>query len=666
MFDLADIVAVDTETFWAPKLKYTVRTMLPEHYTRHQLFDCFMASIADAAGEWSGHPTEYDWQRLEGKILLSHNKRFDEAVIKRLIQLGIIKYFRPRAWYCTASMTAYLFGRRALADAVEYAYQIRISKSERDDSAGKHWPQDYTAEQRANFLEYAKGDVKWCRKLFIDYGDRWPEHERAIANWHIQRGSEGVQIDRALLDQYILQTFDCKQKTQSLLPWLTDDWDEEDEFDAKPTSTKCIAEQCRRVGIPCPPVKAHEGEEAFQEWEETYGPAHPWIAALSSWRSVNKLLKTFERIKDRLLEDGTMPFGQKYCGTNTGRVSGEAQVNLFNQRKQALLIDQNGLMETDDLKINAAHKHKKNHGHWPENVKYAIDFRNLIIARPGKQLCTSDLSNIEPRCAAYVACDNAFLQLVRTLSSEKGGPYAAHAIASMGWDPNRNLKKEDPKLYDLAKARVLSLGYGASWRKLIVMARKQVGIDLTVDDPEFIEETHPFTGEKKIVSGYGATAKKVVKEYRASNAKIVDTWKMLQEGLQRSIGETFRITLPSGRKLFFDKIRADVRIEQDDEGKPYRKTVFTADIGGVRKVVYGSMLFAMTCQAFARDIAYDAVMRLEAQGICVRLMVYDEAVCELDNTAQAEQVTATMKTPPDWLPGFPLATDTKLLACYSK
>lgn len=654
-------IAIDTENFWSKKLKYTVRTMLPEAFAAHHLYEFYMVSASDGKNSWAGAPEAFSWEALEGRVLVSHNARYDQAIINEAIKRGQIPSFKPAAWYCSAAMSSYLCNRRSLADSIEYFYKTKLSKNVRDDSSDRHWPKDFTSDQQKEMLEYARADALWTWRLFQDHSARWPEHERTIANWHIQRGVEGVQIDKELLNKYLLAIHACKITTQKLLPWLQDEWDEEDEFSPKPTSTKCISEQCRRVGIPSPPVKAHEGEEAFQEWELQYGQAHPWIAALSSWRSTNRLLKICERMKERLAADNTMPFGQKYCGTITGRVSGEAQVNLFNQRKQALLIDERGLMETSDLRIDAAHKERKKTGAWPAWVQHPIDFRNLIVARPGTQLLTSDLSAIEPRCAAYLAGDTAFLDLVRQGHS----PYAAHAIQTMDWDPAKDLKAEDPEKYNFAKMRVLSLGYGASWVKLITMARV-FGIDLTTNDPEFIEETDRYTGITKQVSGHGAVAKATVKEYRDSNPKIVATWRRLEDALRRSIGDDFVITLPSGRQLRYESVRAETRIEQDEDGKPRRRTVYTVDIGGRRHITYGSKLFAECCQSMARDLFYDAVLRLEVTGICVRLGVYDECVIELDNPARADEVTRIMTTPPSWLPDFPLATDTKLLTCYQK
>lgn len=662
---MSDVIALDTETFYSSKLKYSLTTMVAEQYARHQLFDLYMVSVSDGKNTWAGHPNDFEWGCLFGKTVVMHNKYHDWAMLTEMERRGLIPpgtLAGIKACYCTASMTAYLCNRRALADAVEHLLGVKVDKSARSDANGKHWPKDFSPEEQAKMIEYARGDAHLTWRLWNEFSSQWPEDERILANLTIDAGLRGVQIDVPLLNTFIMQTHDMKMATQALLPWLDDEWDEEDEFNQKPTSTKCIAEQCRRIGIPAPPVKSHD-EDAYEEWEATYAPNHAWIRALSSWRSINKLLKTFETMKARLRDDGTMPFGQKYCGTHTGRVAGESRVNLFNQRKQAVLCRQDGLMETDDVKIDDAHKAKKKTGAWPEWVKHAIDFRNLIIPRPGCKMITSDLSQVEPRVSAWLAGDTEFLKLV----AEGFSPYQAHAMTTMGWTGG-NLKEEDPKKYDLAKARLLALGFGAGWEKLIVMA-KRLGIDLTTEDPEWIEIPDLVNKTTKKVSGYGLTSKKVVKDYRESNQRVVAVWRSLDDAFKQSISNNLTLTLPSGRKLVYEKVRCETRIEPDPETKlPRRKSVFTCSIGGRRTITYGSKLFENIVQATAREVFMSHVLALHRAGMPMLIGVYDEAVLEipLDNPATPDDVKAIMSQTPSWLAGCPLSADAKQVERYTK
>lgn len=658
------VVALDTETYWNRKLKYTVRTQIVDQYAASPLFECFLVSACDGVTSWAGEPSAFNWESLNGQTLVSHNARFDKAIIAEMIKRGQIPKFTPAAWLCSADMTSYLCNRRSLDAAVEHLLGQKVDKTVRADSHAKHWPADFSADEQTAMLKYAREDALWTWRLFDKFGHLWPANERRLSNLMSDQGKRGIAIDAALLDQYILQSHEIKTNTEKLLPWLSDsdeaeDWDD---FETKPTSLKCISEQCRRSGIPSPPVKCREGEEAFEEWELKYGARHPWISALSSWRSCNKLYKTFCILKERLREDNVLPFGQRYFGTHTGRVAGESQINLFNQRKQAVLANENGIMETETLRIDAAHKERKKTGAWPTWVRYGIDFRNLIVARPGMRLCAADSSQIEPRCAAWLAGDTEFLDLVA-----KGfSPYHAHAALTMDFK-GANLKAEDDKLYSLAKARLLSLSYGAGFEKLIIMAKAVAGLDLTADDPEFVEEPDRVSGELKKVSGYGSNARKVVADYRASNPKITAVWKMLDEGLRRSVGEDYVVTLPSGRALRYENIRAEFRIEQDRETKkPRRRTVFTACIGGKRVITYGSKIFENCCQSLARDIFYWQVLQLDDAGYPMLFGVYDEFVAELRPDQSLAEVQKIMCLTPPWVAGCSLAAEAHELTCYTK
>lgn len=657
-------IAFDTETFYSKKLKYTIFNSLAEPFCKHPLFDPYLVSVYDGEQAWVGHPRDFNWNALEGRTLLSHNRYFDNSVTNEMAVRGIAPGFKPAAWHCTANLTAYLCNRRSLAAAVEYLFAVKLDKDPRDQAEGKRW-ESFPAEQQATMKKYAIGDVVWCHRIWKDFSHKWPEVERRLANITIDQGMRGVQINTELLDQYLIQSHEMKEATEKLLPWLEDKWDDESEddtnFKPKPTSTKCVAEQCRRAGIPCPPVKSDD-EEAYDEWELTYKGRHPWIQALSAWRSINKLVKTFQLMKARVRNDGTMPFALKYFGAHTGRWSGDGKMNMQNPRKRPVIANELGLMETDDRRIDTALEHKSKEKAWPTWVRAALDFRALIIPRPGKKMIVSDLSQIEPRVLAWLAGDFKLLDMIKDGMSI----YEAHARATMSW-AGGVLKKENPKLYALAKARVLGLGFQCGWEKFITMSYDLAGIDITEGDPEFVEEFHWVTGEPTKVSGYGYNSKKTVADYRAQNPKIVDLWGQLDRGMKSSVGDDFIMTLPSGREMRYERVRCEARIEPNKKtGKPERKTVFTAGIGGRRFMFYGGKLAENATQATAREVFGHQIVALEDAGLTNLFSCHDEAILEVDNSVTARDVEHLMSNCPEFLKGCPVAAEAQEVAHYCK
>lgn len=656
-------VSLDFETFYSKKLKCTVMGNLPEEYVEHPLFDTYMLSVADGSQAWSGHPRDFNWDALDGATLLSHNRRFDNAVYNKLVADEKAPKLRLAGWHCTANMTAYLCNRRSLDNAVEHLYKIKLDKSARANAEGKRWPEGFTEAEQVAMLRYAKDDSIWCHKLWTDFSPKWPAIEQRLSNITIEQGQRGIQIDVPLLHEYLNLSHEMLQRTEKLIPWMQDDdSDDWDEFNVSPTSTKCTVEQCRRVGIPAAPVKAH-GPEEYQDWEDLYAPKHPWIYALSSWRSINKLYKTLLLVKRRLSADGIMPFSLKYFGAHTGRWSGDARINMQNMRKVPVFCNESRLMETDDIKIFAAMEQHEEHGTWPSWIKGIIDFRALFIPRPGKKMILSDLAQIEPRVLGWLTGNTELLQKI------SGGMsiYEAFARSTMGYTgPKMNKASKE---YKLIKIQVLQLGYQAGWKKFITTALKENGIDLTENDPEFIEELDKISGKLKQVPGRGQFAKQIVREFREKNPRITGLWEDMDSKFKRSIGTDMNITLPSGRKICYAHIKGALRIEKDLEtGKPRQKWEFTATTDGRRRFPwYGGKIVENICQAIGRDAFAECVVRLEDRNDCTNLFSsHDEAILEVDQSVTPEEVEAEMSVTPDWLPGCPIGAEAKEVKHYCK
>jgi DNA polymerase len=453
------------------------------------------------------------------------------------------------------------------------------------------------------------------------------------------------------------------------LPWI--------KSGSVPNSTKALAELCRSVGIPCAPVKSRDGEDAYDQWAATYGPKYPWVKAFTDYRVINKFIGTLETIKERLDAGGTLSYELLYFGAHTGRWSGAGGFNMQNMRKDPLYCDQDGRLITDVDALREIANSKT----LPSFVAHVLDIRALFIARPGKKLIISDLSQIEPRCLAWMVNDTVMLGNL----ARGQGPYEAHARATMNWTGGE-MKKENKELYALAKARVLGLGFGCGWKKFITVAQVMAGLDITKDDPEFV----PMTNDEgqpvlerladgslvpKMESGYGFNSKRIVQEYRDSNPLITGLWRQLDDAFRASEGGDFTMTLPSGRQLRYPSVRRERKMVADPDfpGRLKARTQMTALAfdqkrnAVVRQPFYGGILTENAVQAFARDVFGEHCLALDrTSGVDVLFSVHDEAVNECDMNITKKDVEHIMSQCPEWCAGLPVAAEAVEASHYLK
>lgn len=609
-----------------------------QNYLYHEKFDPYLLSVHTDDWHWCGPTKEFDWARIDydNAEFVSHNAGFDLLVWQRAQELRIVPSFcfPKQGWFCTANMSTFLGGPRNLLEASLHMLGVEVSKEMRNYMKGKTWQQAIDAGKADELIAYAASDSEQCYKLWKKYSHLWPEVERKTAWITFLQTQRGVYIDREKVTKAIPGIKLALETAYEAIPWAGSVDENGDEV--KPTSAIAFKKWCKQNGVP-PPETTEAKNQDFVKWQEDH-PEVECVKAMQTYRSANAFLKKVETLLAHTRPDGQYNFAMLYYGATTGRWSAGYEDD-----------------KNDSLGFNIQNIVKGEH--------YGLDLRSCILPHPGKKFVIADFSQIEPRCLSWLVNDTVILKELQTGISY----YEAHARTNMGWKGG-NLKKQGGRLYDLAKARVLALGYGAGWQKLLVMCAT-FGIPLSIfDDPittternDFVrylrrtrqfQKTEEFRGEQDWIRAVNAW--KVVLDWRSRNELITDFWRLLETDAKRSVGGEHDIVLPSDRMLRY----FDVRL---DGGLSLRKTLHAKRIG-----VWGGFFCENVCQAMARDVMRDAIIALEDALIATLFTVHDEIICEVDLDFDLKTIADIMTRPPTWAPDLPLAIDIKESDHYLK
>lgn len=592
--------AIDFETYYDKNISIT--TLGQWHYLRHPESEIYMVAIHGPDVSYAGDPKKAPWKKIDGHRWIAHNYSFDGAVIDRLREAGEFSA-KPVAWDCTANLSVAVGAPRNLAGASRELLKRQIDKDPRDKMHSKRWVDVENTEFGREVLEYAKNDAEACYKIDEQFGSYLLPMEQQLSRHTISMGWRGVHVDTDAVEKGIKtlerKTWEC----ENALPWI-------DETDGVVLSTKAFRRECAKAGIPWPSSMAENSEECAL-WETQYGDKVPFVGIMRDWRKANSLLAKMKVMHARVRPDGSMGYGLKYMGAHTGRWSGDSKFNVQNL---------------------------------PRNEMFGVDLRGCIVPHKGKKFVICDLAQIEPRVLAWL-CDNQGL-----LDAIKNGYGIYEAAAkNMGlWNgPKGSLKKTDAALYQLIKAMVLGLGYGAGAKKFALIAKMQYGIEMT---------------EIK--------AQELVNDFRGRNPGILQLWRKLENDFHHAKADgQFEVGLPSGRVLTYRNIMSQWPENQkhDKEGR-MRKPAWTAAVerGGPQIPFYGGKLCENLVQAVARDVMGASILRLEKAGIPVVMHIHDEAVCEVDKDIPAGEIERLMSESPEWLEGCPIGAEAVDAERYKK
>lgn len=598
-YDAPSLVAVDFETSY--EKGRDIKTLGQWKYLAHPSTDIYLVSFyGRLKGEsfaWVGNPKEAPWQEISGVEWVSHNRTFDLACFVELQRRGIIaESVEWGWWHCSADLATYLQAPRSLAGAMKAMAGVELDKTTRDEMKGKTW-ETMTPEFREESARYALLDSKasfWLADTFLPL---MPEDEREASYHTTLMVWRGLHVDLPGIEADLDAVKKTREEIEREIPWANS---LNEKGKTMPVSSPlALKAECKRMGIPAPSTTDSKSPE-LDEWCEKFADAAPFVKAVGKWRSANRVSKLLQTLKERAFEDGRLPYGLKYGGAvHTLRWSGDSGLNFQN---------------------------------FPRDPVAGVDCRAKIVAKPGHVFVIGDLAQIEARVALWLVGDKAQLALI----ADGMDIYEAHARRTMGYNDPRPLKDVDKTMRQLAKCRVLALGFGLGGSKFKNIVKLWTGIEISEEE-----------------------SRQIVSDYRRANPGIVGAWRDLETALKATQrGGTYTTELPSGRLIRYFDVR---EAERGWQGRMVR--------GEFAKNLYGGLMFENAVQATARDIFRDAILRIEHACLPVVLHVHDEVIVEVPE-ADAEDrrawVESALSAAPPWAEDLPIASSVHVSPFYCK
>ena len=154
----------------------------------------------------------------------------------------------------------------------------------------------------------------------------------------------------------------------------------------------------------------------------------------------------------------------------------------------------------------------------------------------------------------------------------------------------------------------------------------------------------------------------LVQTYRTTNPEIVNAWRAVENAAKHVIktGEEARwndfkftyergilfIELPSGRRLAYVKPRLGVN---NFGGESIRYEGIGMNHKWELLETFGGKLFENLIQAYAADLLFEAMVRLNKRGYKIIMTVHDEVVLDVPNgSGSEEEVISIMCESPSW------------------
>lgn len=318
--------------------------------------------------------------------------------------------------------------------------------------------------------------------------------------------------------------------------------------------------------------------------------------------------------------------------------------------------------------------------------------RGFIIAPPGHKMFMVDYSAIEGRVVSWLG------DVTTDLEAFKNGLCVYREFGKQAYGMTHEEAHALPKGSSeraVLKECILSLGYGVGHDKLGGTVFDNTGEKVDIrcskktchkdpDNPNFMIhncEAH------RLVRLYRETRPYVVKYWRNMESAVFkamrDPGKVYTAGVFKFIkrGIFLHMRLPNGRVLRYPgaairqvykwgKKMDEFIYRGQSTGKKTAEENADPDFSTKWRIqnMYGAKFFQNACQAIARDIMAEAMLRVQDTGrYKISLTVHDEIVGIFKpEEGSLQEIEQIMTVNPDWAPDIPLAVEGEIVTRYKK
>jgi DNA polymerase len=352
-----------------------------------------------------------------------------------------------------------------------------------------------------------------------------------------------------------------------------------------------------------------------------------------------------DTLLETVCDDGTVKGLLVYHGASTGRWASRGGLNAQNLPRPSL----------KELDIETAHIVLATGDHslaamlFGDQVMDAAvsTVRGVIKAPAGHEFIDADWSSVENRIGSWIAGQQDKVDMFASGLDE----YKVFASESLYNIPYKEVTKDQRQV---SKSAVLGCMFGQGPKGLIEYAK---GYGVTLDQQRSEAIVRAYRSEySKVASLWWSCGDGVIDAVRNPGV-VVDLGPYLKAS---KMGDYLWLKLPSGRVIAWSKPEVGML------DTPWGEKKLGVSVMGVdrfthkwsRQKLIGSSVYQSGVQGAARDLMADALLRLEAAGYPIVLLVHDEFLALVpEGQGSEKEFIEIMCRAPAWAKGLPLAAE---------